>query len=187
MKKKHKIISIHSKEYVDEQDAYGYDITLLYIIENRLIKEDEYYIDLVNKKVSQWKMGTGIHKNKSTWCDVIIASNDPKLTLQNAWVGSIGYLGILNIPNEIVTKYNKNPTKEIEVEYGYKIDKSQGHFHQIRRYFVKSKDNYIICYLKDDWNDILNEFVNSTGDFVVFLDDRLESWLKENYNPPTKK
>jgi hypothetical protein len=45
----------------------GYVIT-----KNKLIIENEYYVDYINKNIHQWQMGNGIHKNKAANCDVII-------------------------------------------------------------------------------------------------------------------
>jgi hypothetical protein len=42
------------------------------LVENKLIVDGEKYTDSINKAIHNWDMGTGIHKEKSAWCDVII-------------------------------------------------------------------------------------------------------------------
>lgn len=89
----------------------GYVIT-----ENRLIIENEYYVDYINKNIHQWQMNGGIHENKSAYCDVIIAST---FTLGNLPQFVIGEdIQKLAIEEH---KYNHRSIKEVDFRLGFEI------------------------------------------------------------------
>ena len=87
------------------------------------------------------------------WSRKVIASNNPEL--HKGWIRDedpkreypdyVMITTMRGIPKlsdsfiqEFIHRYNiKHPMDDIMVEYGFTIDKSLGHFHQERRYFLK--------------------------------------------------
>lgn len=52
----------------------------------------------------------------------------------------------------------------------------------------KFKNKYIDKFpVEDDWDNIIDNFLIHINELRINVDHRLLSWLKENYNPPTKK
>lgn len=92
---------------------------------------------------------------------------------------------------EYITAYNSgNPIIEVNVEYGYKINKSQGPFHQYRKYFIKTNSNncIIINKVKDSWNKdqliiLLNKFGSHVyGEYTrnTTMAEFTDNWIQQN-------
>jgi len=92
-----------------------------------------------------------------------------------------------------IEQYNKsNVITEIKVKYGYTINKSMGHFHQYREYFLKVNDDNIINIqpIKDSWSrDEVIIFAKAYAEAVwnirhdngsAFFDTLEKKWIEQN-------
>lgn len=168
----------------------------LYIIENRLIKENEYFLDHVNNKVFKWNMGQGIHKNKSVYCNVIIATTDTSLLLDFNKESDGGIILFPQPSQQFIEKYiesyNKGEIiKDVLVEYDSYNKNMLPEISRninIMEYYpkVNSKDNTVtIKKLKHSWNrkeviELLNKRDKHLKESNFPNKLRIDTWIKEN-------
>jgi hypothetical protein len=150
----------------------------IYILSDDPIKVgDNYFFESEQETII--RRAKTIDKTKEYWLDgdikygiilsKIIATNDPELNkpwirdndpqrLDPDYIHITTMNGLPKLSDgfiqSFVEKYIKNPITEIMVEYGLTIDKSMGHFHQQRDYFLKVNPDGTIT-TKDEkttWN-----------------------------------
>lgn len=168
----------------------------LYFLSDDKIQEGDWYMWTDNQAIAHSDdMLDYLEKHRKAG-DVkkVIATTDKSLLVKNTLIRKVqdvemkgNHLKALAEPSKgFIEKFvKKGGIDEVEVEYGYKIDKSSGHFMQTRVYFLKvSSDNTItVKPIKNSWNrkeveELLYQFYtestnsNYSGSF--------NSWIKEN-------
>lgn len=163
------VLNLENKLELDEVlSTYGgvYQI-YLHFLSNDEIKKGDWYVheNKVYKSTGTWDTNIqyqisalryDFHDSKN--CKKIIASMDKSLKLPN-------------IPTSFIKKYIEEYNKGNIIK-SVNIDITDG--------ILSIEPN------KETWDDIFQNFANSTGKNVVFLDKGFEPWIKENYNVPTK-
>jgi hypothetical protein len=153
----------------------------LYIISDEEIKEGDWYMSKLHSIISKYN---GIEKLPDGW-KKIIATTDFTLEIDHPFDDK----GDLDFPlpgfsqsciEYFVKQYNKgNIITEVDVKYGYTIDKSEGPFSRSREYFLKIDDdnNINIKPIKESWDK--DEVYNMTNKVREYLKD---GWKNDTIN-----
>lgn len=137
-----KIIHKDNKTFAQFSKTDGTTILLedntFVFVENRLIREGEWYVPNNLRKVTIWKMGNGIHKGKSTYCDVVVASS---FHLEG--------IPLIVVEDELNKLLNAQDTSTCESDYeegllegitiGYKANPNKYTEEQLREAFEEGK------------------------------------------------
>jgi hypothetical protein len=169
----------------------------LYIISDEEIKEGDWRLDIRDGNVYKSnKADSELYDN--TFRKKIIATTDFTLEIDHPFDDK----GDLDFPlpgfsqsciEYFVKQYNKgNIITEVDVKYGYTINKSEGPFNRSREYFLKIDDdnNIIIKPIKESWDkDEVYNMANKVREYLkdgwkndtinrVFYD--FDRWFEEN-------
>lgn len=172
----------------------------LYILSDDEIHAHDWYIWLNNNQICQAEgmIMTLNNHIKNGHIKKIIATTDTELRdkITKPQFHEFGN-SITQIPTSFIKyfieQYNKrNIITKVNVEYGYTINKSMGHFHQYREYFLKiNSDNTInIKTTKDGYTHTLKELSNILTKYAAYINNdadideseilTVDKWLEQN-------
>lgn len=165
------------------------DGLFMYILSYDEIKERDWvyeyvpvgqkpYISEIHKVISIDKKEGIIEFEEHTvgigFCKKIIATTNPDLIKE----------GVSSIDNDFIKKYCNNTVDEVIVKYEEIHDyNNQYEIKRIYKPKISSNNSIIIKPVEETWDDIYNEINNSNFNSKI----EMFTYLKENYNVPTKK
>jgi hypothetical protein len=149
--------------------------------EEQLIKENQYYLNYpTNNTVHQWKMGTGIHKGKSAWCKIVIASTFiPEL--QNIDFNNLGEdFGIFDV-NKLAS--SEIPTNILQTSKGCFDDLNESERNVWKNGFNKclelNKNKlYTEEQLRAELQSLAGEIATEDGELTACSPSLIYSWIE---------
>lgn len=174
----------------------------IYILSDDPIKRSDWVIcnsrvqkvDTLDIENNGVKFVNPIYNGYISSCKKVIATNDPELN--KGWIRDedpqrehpeyVMITTMNGLPKlsdtfiqQFIHRYNiKHPITDIMVEYGFTIDKSLGHFHQQRKYFLKvNPDNTVNTkeekrtWSRSEVEELLRSLDDGSGYFTSILID----------------